>query len=233
MVEEHFMQVDVDELALLTDMHAPSDTAAMKAALIYVEQLQLARWTARLNAEQGVAPSTESVLQRFEERRCQIPLGVRPPCVGTGAETKARMWASAWRRRWGGKHGRIRVRENVPAAELHSKACLKVPTECGRKVEQWNRKAFLFWERNPFPNLEQSFGIPGWNVGPYPRCLAQRSQNGNGFRSRNRNGFRSRNGNAFSLSLSVFLRGGRCLAVVELCLQSDPRWQRGAEDQCG
>ena len=122
MVEGLFMKCDVDELADFADTQNPKDMRAMRAALPYVEQWRLVTWTSQANVQQGVAPSTESVLQQYEAQRQQLPEAVRPPGVGVPAQTSARVWAAAWRRRWGGKHGRIRVREQIPVEELRSKA---------------------------------------------------------------------------------------------------------------
>ena len=118
MLDELSHAVDVAQLAALTDLAAPTDEAAMKAALVYVEQWRLADWTRGLNAGPGVAPSTQSVLMHLEQQRGQLPEAVRPKPLGTTSDASARVWATAWRRRWGGKHGRIQIRDDVPQAEL-------------------------------------------------------------------------------------------------------------------
>ena len=41
----------------------------MRDALSYVEQWRLVGWTAQLNEDKGVAPSTEAVLQQLEMQR--------------------------------------------------------------------------------------------------------------------------------------------------------------------
>ena len=122
MVENAFLEVDVDELARLTDRGDPSEPAAMMKAVSLVEEWRLAVWVRSLNSEQGVAPSTSSVLQRLEERRASLPEGFRPAAVGRSAQAKARMWCRRWRLRWGGRHARIRLREDVTLTELRDKA---------------------------------------------------------------------------------------------------------------
>ena len=122
MVEEYFLKVDLAEFALLTDTQNPSDLPAMRAALVCVEEWRLTTWAAQSNADCGVAPSTASVLQRWEDRRAGIAEEVRPRYLGTSADARARVWAWAWRRRWGGKHGRIRVQEPISLEELRTKA---------------------------------------------------------------------------------------------------------------
>ncbi len=197
MVESLFMKCDVDELADLADTQNPKDMTAMRAALPYVEQWRLAKWATQVNVQQGVAPSTESVLQQYEAQRQQLPEAVRPRAVGVPAQNSARVWAHAWRRRWGGKHGRIRVREQIPVEELRSKALAK-PNNKFKK--NWPRDPKL---RSHFGNAERScFGngicAQFWYAASLPPsrgCIGGSwvSQlnpgSGHRFRSQNRNAF--------------------------------------------
>ena len=130
MVEDCFLQVDVDDLACLTDKADPSDATAMKAALKYVEEWRLVVWARGLNSEQGVAPSTDSVLRRLENNRLSLPEAVRPDAVGTSAQSKARVWAQKWRLRWGARHRKIRLREDIPLPEMRSKAGAQKQNMC-------------------------------------------------------------------------------------------------------
>jgi hypothetical protein len=120
LVEDAFMAAEVDELHALADTEQPLDVDAMGAAQGYVQQWRLAEWARSLNAI-GIAPSTENCLQRLEQWRLQVPAAVRPRAVGSAAEPKARMWASGWRNRFQGRHGRLRVRDDVPVPELRTK----------------------------------------------------------------------------------------------------------------
>ena len=128
LAEDTFLEVDPDELAALGDMEEPSDVEAMKAALVFVEDWKLAKWTADMNRNHGVAPSTESVLQKFEEQRVALPEAVRPPSRGSAANSRDRVWVAGWRIRWGGQHARIRVREDIPTEELRSKVAQMAKT---------------------------------------------------------------------------------------------------------
>ena len=161
MVEDHFLEVGETELAAITDMEGPADGKAMKAALSYVEQWRLAEWATRLNTDKGVAPSTEALLQQLEVQRLALPELVRPDARGSVVEPRARVWASSFRRRWGGRYGRIRVREHVPLEEMMAKAgsgnsCPKVsvlgltvsPIR-GTKTGAVKRRQF--WSRGPLP----------------------------------------------------------------------------------
>ena len=122
LVEECFLQTDVATLTALTDPDKPSNAAAYSAATKYVEEWRLVTWTADLNRSQGVAPPTSAVLQRREEM-VRPDAGERDTALRlTAASASARVWAHRWRRRWGGRHARIRARDDVPTAELRDKA---------------------------------------------------------------------------------------------------------------
>lgn len=122
MVEDMFLQVDEVELADLTDVHNPADAQAMASAMPYVEEWRLMSWTTMLNREKGVAPSLAAILTQAERQRLQLPEAVRPGSHGTNIEVRARVWAGAWRRRWGGRHGGLSFREDVPLDQMRAKA---------------------------------------------------------------------------------------------------------------
>ena len=122
MVGDLFLAVDEHELAALADPESPLDKDAFRAALGFVEQWRLFAWSRALNHNQGVAPSCGSVLERYDGRLGLVPAEVRPALLGVARECKARMWALRWRRRWGGRHSKIRVRNDVPLEELRAKA---------------------------------------------------------------------------------------------------------------
>ena len=89
-VENLFLGVDVSELIASTSMPEPADFPAMKAALVYVGEVGLVEWTRRIKFQCGVAPRTRV-------------------CSST--------WrGSAWRGRWGGKSGRLRIKEDISFA---------------------------------------------------------------------------------------------------------------------
>ena len=158
MVEGLFLEFDLQALTALADVNEPSDPEAMRAALAYVEQWQLVQWTSQLNARQGVAPSTERVLREFERRRLDFPDAVRPKAVGSASDAKARMWLGAWRRRWGGRYGRIRVREHVVVSEMRSKARVKAWRHGSSKSGPGVRKRVPVLGTPGVPILSTEFG---------------------------------------------------------------------------
>ena len=80
---------------------------------------------------------------------------VRPRGVGVSTQTSARVWAEAWGRSWSGKHGRVRVREQIPMEDLRSKVSEKREHEVQENVVQVSRNAFPIWERLAFPIRER------------------------------------------------------------------------------
>lgn len=124
LVENLFEQAHVDDasgLVALTDAENSSDPSAFEAAAPYLEEWRLFAWSRRLNVEKGVAPSTSSLLQQAVANRL-VRGHASPQALGTVAESRARMWATRFRRRWGGRFGVIPECEGVSTAELLSKA---------------------------------------------------------------------------------------------------------------
>lgn len=122
LVEDVFLNSEETDIACLCDLARPRNAKAAKAAVRWTEEWRLAVWVEDLNLARGVAPPTDAVLERFEQQRRALPESVRPTCKGVADEARARMWASRWRRRWGGKHGRIRPKDEMTAEEKRAKA---------------------------------------------------------------------------------------------------------------
>ena len=149
LVEALFVQCDVGVLAHRCDLEDPEDPAALTEALKHVEEWRALAYVEDLNKRCGVAPSTEDVLQKMEQNRLKIPTPLRPVGKGVAAEVKARMWARRWRDRWGARHGKLRVLDEVPLAEMRSKAqsflicCLR--SVCVLEPKCGPISGFRFW----------------------------------------------------------------------------------------
>ena len=125
-VEAEFLRADVDWLARLLDEEQPADENALRRALVIFDEWLVAEWVQNVNRRQGVAPPTALVLQKLSGHRLGHAELVRPRDVGNVSEGRARKWASVWRKRWGGRHGRVRVTgEDMEPAEMRSKVCMK------------------------------------------------------------------------------------------------------------
>ena len=103
-------------------MTNPRDQRAMRSAVKFREESCLARWVEETNAQKGVAPTTLALWDRWEDRRCSYPEGVRPSARGLPVEAWPRMWAMRFRQLWGIRHGAIRAREPMTVHEMLEKA---------------------------------------------------------------------------------------------------------------
>jgi hypothetical protein len=125
LVENLFMECDTNELAELADKDNPTHPEAFVVAARYSEEWHMAAFVEDQNVRLGLAPSTESLLDRWRRRRTMYPEAFRPLDAGLVAEGKARKWAHRWRIRWGAWHGGIRVRDELPLEETKTKAYLQ------------------------------------------------------------------------------------------------------------
>ena len=116
-VETIFLDATMDEILEVVD----KDTVSGRAAEQFVEERRLYMWCKERNEVCGAAPSTDDVLVERERLRAA---GTNVGAVGLGsvADARARMWATRWRRRWGGRFSQIREADCVSAEEIHRKA---------------------------------------------------------------------------------------------------------------
>ena len=113
---------DAEVLALVDDFE-PMDPAAYKIARACFVEWSVAEWT-KCSNERDVVPSTAHVLDEFEMRRRRLPEAVRPPVWGLSSAAAARKRMTRWRRRWGGRIGRLQLRADLPVGVMTSKAIL-------------------------------------------------------------------------------------------------------------
>lgn len=126
LIEDLFLECEVERLAALTDAEVPEDAAAYAIASKYVKEWQAVEWVRSMNAEKGVAPSTASLLTRVKKG---------PPRLRGHTSSwsgSARSWACRWRRRWQGFYKKLRVREDVSLDETRSKAAMSRVSGCAR-----------------------------------------------------------------------------------------------------
>ena len=121
LVSDAFLSTDLDYLAALCDLEAPSNEPALRFAVDYAQQYSLAEW-AKVQNLKGVAPPTQAVVTEWEKRRMAVPESARPPTWGACGSAATRKKASRWRERFGGRFGKLPVREDVPQESMIAKA---------------------------------------------------------------------------------------------------------------
>ena len=147
MVEDVFLQADEVEIAALADPADPTDVAAFRAAVPYVEQWMMVSWALDQNVHKGLAPSTSTVLDRLEARRRRLPPATRPGPSGSATEVRGRVWGLRWRRRWGGRHAKIRTREDQSLDDMRAKVWVAEKSTRGTALRSQN------WSRIAVPDL--------------------------------------------------------------------------------
>lgn len=118
-VSQLFLEEDVDALADRARWGAHGHCMAARTAERLVRECSVRRWARRVNVERGVAPSTGAVLRALEEG-ARAPMNLR--ALGEPCTAAQRMWGVRWRLRWGGRIGKLRVREPLAQEEARRKA---------------------------------------------------------------------------------------------------------------
>lgn len=159
MVEDSFLDARHDEVMVSIDADRTPDSAALKEAMAFVEEWRLFDETAGFNYKQGIAPSTEFVLQRYNKHIAELPEDFRPRQRGTSAEAANRMWAGRWRARWKGKISKIKVAEDIPVETMRSKAMDNM-SQNGADIwyHIWYHMAVLSRDRRTVPRLYSFHG---------------------------------------------------------------------------
>jgi hypothetical protein len=162
LVEQCFVDAQIEELTALLDADTTADKVGLKKAVEFVEQWRLRVVVSGFNYKQGVAVSTDAVLKRYETNVAELPEDVRPPLRGTSDQPAARMWTKRWRARWGGKYGKIKVVEEVPPVEtMRSKAIPKVHTASAEfRVDIWTRIPGRYLDPENGPTISFLFMDP-------------------------------------------------------------------------
>lgn len=121
-VEQLFLQVDLDRLVLLLSGTCQSDARAHATARKWISEWKLVCWIEHVNSR-GVAPSTCQLLQKAKSFGCCLPSGPREWLKGRPGP-RVRVWAARFRSRWNGRIGKVRGIEKLPTSETHSKVSM-------------------------------------------------------------------------------------------------------------
>ena len=133
-----------------TESKAKHRQALLKAWNVMLEW-RIVQWAMQQHTASGLAPSTSSLLKRYEELREDIPYLVRPWFRGAGAA--ARAFASRLRRHWCGRFGRLASKVNLTSTELNAKA-------------RMGSTIWLFWDLvfgYSWNQFLTPFGTPFWD----------------------------------------------------------------------
>ena len=124
MVEDLFLEVSDEDLPSLVDFGECSDVARCREALKYAQEYYVVRRTRLANADMGVAPSSELLLQWAREFAQRFPEPCRPKQLFAVRDRVSKKWLRKLRLRWGGKVRVLPTAAPVPQAEFRQKALL-------------------------------------------------------------------------------------------------------------
>ena len=120
LVVDAFLSSSMEDLLKLVDDEATRNTMVTGTAVSYVDQWRVAEWTLDQNRK-GVAPSTSAVLSKFEAIRLARPEALRLPTLGVSTSSATRKEVCRWRKRFGGRIGKICPREEITLEDLQFK----------------------------------------------------------------------------------------------------------------
>ena len=121
MVEQLFLEADVDDIAALSDESDPLDCHAVRVAARYAREWRLVVWGRRLNDECGIAPSVRMLVDKAYELGVSSSSGVSPKPIGRAVGGAAKAWARKFRIRWDARYGSVKAQEVVPVEEMRTK----------------------------------------------------------------------------------------------------------------
>ena len=119
---DHFVAADPAHIAASSIEEDPVDAAAMRTAQRYLVEWRAVEWARDRVRGARVSPSSALFLQQYDGARLAVPEDVRPRCRGSASDSSARAWMRRLRKRWGGRYGRLRVRDEPSMDVLQAKA---------------------------------------------------------------------------------------------------------------
>ena len=116
--------IDNTSLETLREATAPTTEAgilAQKKAAAFLARAGAAMWATKMIKEHGHAPSTQE-LRDESDRIGAAPSATGAGTAATGTGNSVRQWGWRWRKAWGFRKGRLRVRERYDTEDLRQKA---------------------------------------------------------------------------------------------------------------
>ena len=121
-IQNTFLDIDVDVYVRLTDPFNSSDKQAMKAAVRFRSMFAAHAWVKGLNQGKGIAPPSALVGTKLEELQARYPAQFSHRNLNVPWQSNYRVVVHRWRRLFGNRYGRIRRRDNMSAEEMQRKA---------------------------------------------------------------------------------------------------------------
>ena len=125
-VQEAFLQIEVDAYVSLTNMDNSSNPTAMQVALRFRSMYTMHGWVKNLNQGKGIAPPSALVGAKLEELQSKYPAHFRYRNLTVPWQSNYRVAVHRWRRCFGNRYGRIRRRDAMTAETMQTKVWLLI-----------------------------------------------------------------------------------------------------------
>ena len=127
-IESTCLQIDNDRIAtLFENLDAQSRSAAYSAVKHCLEH-HLYTYTVEQNCRKGHAPSRDQLAEAGLQALASLPSEAPAAVVShyrsllCGDARSLRRWLASWRKRWGGRLGRLQVSQQLPTDVVQMKA---------------------------------------------------------------------------------------------------------------
>lgn len=128
-LEEWYMAIKDEDVLAFHFPTNPKQKRVKIAADKFIAEMEVVDWVKDLNLRRGVAPSSASMASKFVDRmtnngQSEAMESLRHAVSegGNGAGRKARRWSQRFRKRFQIGFGSLKVREEMPEADVHDKA---------------------------------------------------------------------------------------------------------------
>lgn len=112
-VEDLFLECDEHQLAQDADKNVTPVPDTLKKAQAFLKEWNMFRYVRRQNLQQGVAPTTQMLLERKHYEEWGTGRGMDEPMTHHAGHEKGRVWAAKWRRRWNVRVKTLRAMEDI------------------------------------------------------------------------------------------------------------------------
>ena len=120
-VQQAFMQIDLDAYVNLTDSDNSSNPTAMQVAIRFRSSYSTQGWVKGLNQGKGIAPPSALVGAKLAEFQSQYPMHFGYRNMSLPWQSNYRVVVHRWRRSFGNRYGRIRRRDVISSREMQDK----------------------------------------------------------------------------------------------------------------
>ena len=110
------------DLDAVPEERTPAVSRAWKTAAKHLADMELAKWTARCNTEQRIAPTTAQVQSEWASLKRSFDCSDQDEGTPESRRRARRRLLQRWRSTWGFRYGKMALRDRFGDGELLSKA---------------------------------------------------------------------------------------------------------------